>query len=869
MNTATHDNYYDVDLYTNPERNAYKVMAPSFRDRFKDSFGNSLKMTWWMMAGNIFRYATNTNVPVPNIMTLYLMKKYHGENIAINGDELTLHYHTFFWSDYDGDGKYYWNQAKTFLESKNDFNVTLAQFLLEEEVFPISFRTGWHYMDNDWQHYLDDRILPYSLHNDYPAKRTYDDEPIDNIFDWSEAPSSWIPYRPSYSNYQKPGNGKGWNVRSASFYKTLVLDYLDSIFVAASQGEDQVACLWSHLPQENFLDNISNIDEIAHQMELKYPGVKFKYCTAVEAMKLWRESQDNNAPNISVIENKVGEKVSFTIKSDEQLFQSQPFVAIKNIYGEYITAECISTGENEWKTENEYLKSDLVKVGATACDSMGNQAMDFIEYLPSDIFIDNIDIEYSELLGDWSTFNTSSWGTDARVTILKENDSVAVEWQKTITQSTNYNIFVQVPSTQNPVSNFQYVVSINSVPTDTVKFNKSAEPYKWNYLTTLSCDESDIITVKYSATGKNQIGKYAVADVVKISALVREKEISISKSIIDLGEISISDTVDFPILISNYGISDLKLFGIKSLGNSLISKISFPVVIPKMSSIILDLKFAVNKIGSFTDSLEILSNDPVNGRVVIPVFAMVQNYFKTIDNEDSLNYTEFGEWHTSVAVSNGATSRYAWLNSTPLAKAEFRTELEKSGLYAIYEIVPQTVNSSDKALYQISIDNLVIDSVFIDQNNESGKWKLIGSYYLPKNASIVIRVIDTGESSAGVVLRADAIKLTLLEELTNIEENENISTKMNYKLNQNYPNPFNPETIISFQIPEIANVKIEVFNLLGEKLNTLLNRELNGGFHSVTWNGRNSEGLLTSSGIYFYRITTQNFTDTKKMIYLR
>jgi hypothetical protein len=588
MNTATHDNYYDIDLYTNPERNAYQVMDPSFRNQFKDSFGNSLKMTWWMMAGNIFRYATNTNVPVPNIMTLYLMKKYHGENVIINGDELSLHYHTFFWSDYDGDEKYYWNQAKTFLESLDDFNVTLAQFLLEEEVFPISFRSGWHYMDNDWQHYLDERVLPYSLHNDYPAKRTFDDEPIDNIFDWSEAPSSCIPYLPSYTNYQKPGNGKGWNVRSASFYKTIVNDYLDSIFVAASKGENQVACLWSHLPQENFLANISNIDNIAHQMELKYPGVKFKYCTAVEAMKLWQESSDNNAPQISITENQVGENVYFTISSDEDIFQSQPFVAIKDIFERYSVAECISIGNNQWRTVDEYVRADIVKVGVTACDSVGNQVMDFIEYLPSDVFIDNIDADYSELLGGWSTYNIGSWGTDARIAILQENDSVAVEWEKTVSTSTNYNVFTQVPRVQNPVNNYQYVVSINSVPTDTVKFSKSAESHKWNYLATLSCDESDIVTVKYSATAKNQVGKYVVADVIKISAMVREKEISFSKSIIDLGEISISDTVDFPIVISNYGISDLKLLELKSLGNSLISKISMPLEIPKMSSTTLD-----------------------------------------------------------------------------------------------------------------------------------------------------------------------------------------------------------------------------------------------------------------------------------------
>ena len=184
MNTSQYHCYYDQSLYTDPVNNASIVMNPSFRQNMIDSYGQPIKLTWWMMAGNIFRYATNSNIPVQNTMTLYLMKKYHDKNIILNGDELSLHYHTFHWSDYDMDGKFYWNQSKTFLECLEDFKFTLAQFLLEEELFPVSFRSGWHYMDNDWQNYLDQYILPYSMHNDFPAKRLEDTEPIDNIFDW-------------------------------------------------------------------------------------------------------------------------------------------------------------------------------------------------------------------------------------------------------------------------------------------------------------------------------------------------------------------------------------------------------------------------------------------------------------------------------------------------------------------------------------------------------------------------------------------------------------------------------------------------------------------------------------------------------------
>ena len=112
-------------MFTSPASNTNTVMSSSFRNQISDSYGNPLKMTWWMIGGNMFRYAVNTNVPIGNTMALYLMKKYYGDKIEQWGDELSLHYHTFSWTDYDNDGKYWWNQAQTFLETKDDFEKAL------------------------------------------------------------------------------------------------------------------------------------------------------------------------------------------------------------------------------------------------------------------------------------------------------------------------------------------------------------------------------------------------------------------------------------------------------------------------------------------------------------------------------------------------------------------------------------------------------------------------------------------------------------------------------------------------------------------------------------------------------------------------
>ncbi|MFN4111081.1 MAG: carboxypeptidase regulatory-like domain-containing protein, partial [Ignavibacteria bacterium] len=90
------------------------------------------------------------------------------------------------------------------------------------------------------------------------------------------------------------------------------------------------------------------------------------------------------------------------------------------------------------------------------------------------------------------------------------------------------------------------------------------------------------------------------------------------------------------------------------------------------------------------------------------------------------------------------------------------------------------------------------------------------------------------------------------------------TTPTSYSLMQNYPNPFNPTTTIRFTIPEKVHVKLEVYNLIGQKIATLINGELNAGQYNFDFNGA---GL--SSGIYLYRIQAGNFTSVKKMLLLK
>ncbi len=89
-------------------------------------------------------------------------------------------------------------------------------------------------------------------------------------------------------------------------------------------------------------------------------------------------------------------------------------------------------------------------------------------------------------------------------------------------------------------------------------------------------------------------------------------------------------------------------------------------------------------------------------------------------------------------------------------------------------------------------------------------------------------------------------------------------------LSQNYPNPFNPSTAIRYQVPERSHVSIEIYDVRGRLVQTLINEEKDAGNYSVQWNGKTSNGSHVSSGIYFYTMKTDhNFKSTKKMVVLK
>jgi len=105
---------------------------------------------------------------------------------------------------------------------------------------------------------------------------------------------------------------------------------------------------------------------------------------------------------------------------------------------------------------------------------------------------------------------------------------------------------------------------------------------------------------------------------------------------------------------------------------------------------------------------------------------------------------------------------------------------------------------------------------------------------------------------------------------TSVENSEGFPEQ--FSLAQNFPNPFNPSTVINYTIPQSLNslqVKLEIFNLLGQKVITLVDAKQVAGDHSIQWDGNNEAGNLISSGVYLYRLKAEHFVEMRKMMFIR
>lgn len=129
-------------------------------------------------------------------------------------------------------------------------------------------------------------------------------------------------------------------------------------------------------------------------------------------------------------------------------------------------------------------------------------------------------------------------------------------------------------------------------------------------------------------------------------------------------------------------------------------------------------------------------------------------------------------------------------------------------------------------------------------------------------------VYTTGETYTFDISEIDYIDF----EDVSVDEFEYIFSKIPIKLMQNYPNPFttvNSETTIKFELKKPGKTEVAIYNIKGQKVKTLLDKNLKLGKHILLWNGNDENGNKVANGLYFYKVEQNKETKVKKMILIK
>ena len=142
------------------------------------------------------------------------------------------------------------------------------------------------------------------------------------------------------------------------------------------------------------------------------------------------------------------------------------------------------------------------------------------------------------------------------------------------------------------------------------------------------------------------------------------------------------------------------------------------------------------------------------------------------------------------------------------------------------------------------------------------KTQLSYSWTVPQTSTSQGRIIVVQDNDVGTDYQDMSSDFTIKVTTTGITDKNNNPEK--FVIYPAYPNPFNNSTIISFDLPEQSPVKINIYNISGEKVKTLINSEMQSGLYKISWNADDF-----SSGVYFYTIETKNAIETRKLILLK
>ena len=272
------------------------------------------------------------------------------------------------------------------------------------------------------------------------------------------------------------------------------------------------------------------------------------------------------------------------------------------------------------------------------------------------------------------------------------------------------------------------------------------------------------------------------------------------------------------------------------------------------------------------------------------------HYVKTVSPKPEHKIDENGDRFKSTSNTDGLRQLApGWHKKSPLAMVDTVTAWEN--------ILPERFVWIGEALDTLNISKTSLDDNYTLQWSASTNldedpihylvYAKVGVYpaeeiydttvtTLPISSREFINNVFEQTPGNGVTVRfsvsatdgIDTVKISGDDRVLYVNRYEFLSTETKgmpteFALHENYPNPFNPSTTLRFDLPELRDVNVIIYNMLGQKVKTFNMQNISAGHHSIKWNATNDLGDPVSAGVYLYQLQTKDFVNTRKMILLK
>ncbi len=290
---------------------------------------------------------------------------------------------------------------------------------------------------------------------------------------------------------------------------------------------------------------------------------------------------------------------------------------------------------------------------------------------------------------------------------------------------------------------------------------------------------------------------------------------------------------------------------------------------------------------SFTIFEDVLSNTPMNLRITQESFAMSA---APNDNFILLRYTIQNSGQSTLANFHFGLF-FDWDLGTPQEVFQNQASYDavrRMGIVSHSNTFVGAMSLGTANIHYRAINNLTIN----DSNGftDAEKWQALssglsatfagpadvshvianGPFSIPPSQSITLDyALLAANSLVELQSTATAAQVFWSQLITDVEDPGAPGIPTKFALLQNYPNPFNPTTEIRYDLAQAAEVELTVYNLLGQKIRTLVKARQAAGFHSVQWDGANAAGEIVASGVYLYQLRAGGFVQTHKMLFIK